>query len=186
MKLAVSLLILAVAAFGAAPQAHTHKSSGKTHTHKSGKTHTHKAHDHGAAELNIALEGNGAQIELHAPAMSIVGFEHVAASAADKKKQADALEKLKASIGQIVVFDAAVGCKITPKSVGVEQEEEDHAEVDADFSVACAKPLAGTKVSFGLTKVYPGITGVKVQAVGSAGSTGAEIKSDKGTVTLPR
>jgi hypothetical protein len=183
MNHATSLLLIAAIAASGIGFAQTQSKGGKAHSH-SGKTH--KAHDHSAAELNIAVEGNGAVLEMHAPATPIVGFEHVPSSAADKKKQADALAKLKASIGQMVIFDPAAGCKITPKSVEVHQEEEDHAEVDADFAVSCAKPLAGTKVSFGLTKVYAGLTNVKVQAVGASGSTGADIKSDKGVVTLPR
>lgn len=155
---------------------------GKPHTHAK----TQKAHDHGAAEINIAVEGSKADIELHTPAMGIVGFEYMAKSAADKKKQADALAKVKASIGQIVVFDPSLGCKISAKDVQVVQEEEDHAEVDGDFQAVCAKPLAGAKVTFGLTKAFPALTSVKVQAVGTSGSTGAEIKNDRGTITLPR
>ncbi len=50
----------------------------------------------------------------------------------------------------MVVFDPAAGCKISAKSVEVEQEEPDHAEIDADFHATCAKPLAGTKVTFGV------------------------------------
>ncbi|MDX2180032.1 MAG: DUF2796 domain-containing protein [Bryobacteraceae bacterium] len=160
---------------------------GKKHSHdKKGHGHSHGAHTHDTAEINIAVDGVKGDIELHVPGMGVVGFEHIATTAADKKKQADALSGLKGKIGQIVVFDAAAGCKITPKSVEVEQEEEDHSHVDADFAVSCAKPLGGTKVTFGMTKAYPSITTVKVQVIGATGSTGAEIKNDKGSVTLSK
>jgi hypothetical protein len=159
------------------------------HDHKKSEKHSHgksqKAHDHGAAELNIAIEGTKAEIELHAPAMGIVGFEYVPSTAADKKKQADALAALKNNISKVVIFDPALGCKITAKSVDINQEEPDHAEVDGDFQVVCAKPLAGSKVSFGMTKTYPAYATLRVQAVGASGQAGAEIKSDKGTLTLP-
>ncbi len=155
---------------------------GHKHTHK----HGHKSHDHGAAEVNLAVEGKKVDIEFHSPATAVVGFEYVPTSAADKKKQADALATLKANISKMIVFDAAAGCKITPKSVEVDQSEPDHAEIDADFTATCAQPPAGTKVSFGVSKIYPGIEKVKVQAIGSSGSTGAEISKDKGTVTLPK
>ena len=36
----------------------------------------HKAHTHGAAELNLAYEGGALEVELEAPAMSLLGFEH--------------------------------------------------------------------------------------------------------------
>jgi hypothetical protein len=159
---------------------------GKKHSHSHDKKGGHGAHSHDAAEINIAVDGKKGDIELQVPSMGVVGFEHMATAAADKKKQADALNGLKAKIAQIVVFDAAAGCKITPKKVEIVQEEEDHAHIDADFEVACAQPLGGTKVAFGLTKAYPGITTVKVQVIGASGSTGAEIKNDKGSVTLSK
>lgn len=76
--------------------------------------------------------------------------------------------------------------RCTEAKTEVEQEEEDHAEVDGDFKFSCAQPLAGTKVSFGLAKAYPSITSAKVQVVAGGGSTGAEIKADRGSVTIPR
>jgi len=161
-----------------------HSHGKKEHGH--GKGHSHGAHSHDTAEINIAVDGTKGDIELHVPAMGVVGFEHVATTAADKKKQADALAGLKAKISQIVLLDAAAGCKISPKTVEIEQEEEDHAHVDADFSVSCAKPLGGTKATFAMTRAYPSITTVKVQVVGATGSTGAEIKNDKGFVTLSK
>lgn len=147
---------------------------------------TQKAHEHGSAQIDIAVEGKTADIELHLPAMGVVGFEYVPKTAADKKKQADALAGLKANISKIVVFDPAAKCTIAPNKVEVEQEEPDHAEIDGDFHATCAQPLAGSKISFGLTKAYPSVSTVKVQVVAGAGSTGAEIRNDQGSVTVPR
>jgi uncharacterized protein YfcZ (UPF0381/DUF406 family) len=175
MRFLTMLLVLTLAA------AHDKKGAAK-HTHSK----TQKAHDHGAAEINIAVEGKTAQVEIHAPAMGVVGFEYIPTTAADKKKQADALAKLKANAASIVMFDAAAGCKVSAANAKVEQEEADHAEVDADFNFACAQPLAGTKISFGMTKAYPAFASVKVQVIGASGQAGAEIKSDKGFVAVPK
>jgi hypothetical protein len=171
------IAILAFAVFGFADDKKGHK-----HSHSK----TQKAHDHGAAEINLAVEGKTVDIEFHAPAQAIVGFEYVPTSAADKKKQADAIAGLKANISKMVIFDPKLGCAIAAESVEIENPEPDHAEVDGDFKATCAQSPAGSKVSFGVTKAYPGLTTVKVQAVGKSGSAGAEIKSDKGTVTLPQ
>lgn len=154
--------------------------------HKHSHSKTQKSHDHGAADINLAVEGKKVAIEFHAPAQAIVGFEYVPTTAADKKKQADALAGLKANIAKMVIFDPKLGCTIAAKSVEVENPEPDHAEIDGDFSATCAQSPAGSKVSFGVSKAYPGIAIVKVQAVGASGSAGAEIKADKGTVTLPQ
>ncbi len=179
MRILSCFLILSVALF-----ADDKKGAKESHSHSQSKTQ--KAHDHGAAEINFAVEGKTVDIEFHAPAMAIVGFEYVPTTAADKKKQADALAALKANFSKMVIFDPALGCRMEAKSVEVENPEPDHAEIDADFSATCAKTPAGTKVAFAVTKAYAGIAAITVQAVGAAGSTGAEIKSDKGTVTLPK
>lgn len=157
---------------------------GKKHEHQHSKTKG--AHEHGTAQINLAVEGKVVDIELHVPAMGIVGFERIATSAADKKKQSDALAKLKANIAQIVIFEPAMACNISVKKIEIEQEKPDHAEVDGDFTAICAQYAGGTKVLFGLTKFFPAIHAVKVQAVGSTGSNGAEIQNDSGTLVLPK
>lgn len=60
----------------------------------------------------------------------------------------------------------------------------EHREVHGTFSVACDKPLAGTRVQFGVSKVFREIQEIKVQVVGDSGQSGATIKKDKGDVKL--
>ena len=55
----------------------------------------HEAHEHGAANLNIAVEGSNLYIELNSPAANIVGFEHRPKTKKQKAAVADALERLK-------------------------------------------------------------------------------------------
>ncbi len=164
----------------------------KNHDHDHHHDHNHKhsktqgAHEHGVARIDLAVEGKKIEIEFHVPAMGITGFEHVATSAADKKKQQDALAKLRSNIGTIIAFDSAAGCKIAIKELEVDQHEPDHADVEGHFEANCSRKPAGTRVSFGLTRFFPAIETVKVQAVGTEGSTGAEVKNNTGTITLPK
>src|SRR5690606_8832114 len=145
----------------------------KKHDHNHGHKHSHsktqKAHDHSAVQLDIAVDGKSADFELHSAAMGIIGFEHVPSSAADKKKQADALAALRANFARMVSFDASAGCKITVKTVEMEQEEPDHAEIHAHFVADCSKNLAGQKVNFDFSKHYPAFSSVKVQVVANNG-----------------
>jgi len=180
-----SLSVLLAVAISWGLSAQDKKGASKPTSHQHG-THSQKAHDHGAAEINIAVDGKTAEVEIHAPAMGIVGFEYIPTSAADKKKQADALAAFKANAARMVLFDAAAGCKVGGSEVEVRQEEADHAEVHGEFKFSCAQPLAGTKVQFGMTRLYPAYTAVKVQVVGANGQAGAEIKSDKGFVIIPK
>jgi hypothetical protein len=163
----------------------------------------HEAHVHGIAEINIAVEGTKATVEFRAPAESVMGFEHEAKTESDNKKRDAALEQLRTKKDQMVVFDPKLGCKSSDiKTAIVEEKGEgtkaqpskdaqkdqkksgEHREVRGTFSVACDKPLAGTRVKFGVYKVFPEIQEIKVQVLGDSGQSGGTIKKDKGDVKL--
>jgi Protein of unknown function (DUF2796) len=163
----------------------------------------HDAHVHGVAEINIAVEGAKATVEFRAPAESVMGFEHEAKSESDKKKRDAALEQLRAKGSQMVVFDPKLGCKSSDMKTAIVEAKGDsakaqagkdahedqkksgeHREVHGTFSVACDKPLAGSRVKFGVSKVFRDIQEIKVQVVGDSGQSGATIKRDKGDIKL--
>ena len=163
----------------------------------------HDAHVHGVAEINIAVEGTKATVEFRAPAESVMGFEHEAKSESDKKKRDAALEQLRAKGGHMVVFDLKLGCKSSDMKTAIVEARADstkahaskdahkdqkksgeHREVHGTFSVACDKPLAGSRVRFGVSKVFRDIQEIKVQVLGDSGQSGATIKKDKGDVKL--
>jgi Protein of unknown function (DUF2796) len=154
-----------------------------------------EAHVHGVAEINIAVEGSKADIEFRSPAESVMGFEHEAKSESDKKKREAALRTLQNKMNQMVLFDPKLRCKFSePKTTVVEEKEErskeqsgktgEHREVRATSSVRCDKPLAGSRVTFGVTKVFPEIYEVKVQVLSDTKQSGATIKKDQGDVRL--
>ncbi|HBS79991.1 MAG TPA: DUF2796 domain-containing protein, partial [Pseudomonas sp.] len=69
------------------------------------------AHEHGAAELDAALDGSTLEVELRSPAMNLVGFEHAPSSEADKRKVADARKQLEQPNG-LFGLPAAAGCTL--------------------------------------------------------------------------
>jgi hypothetical protein len=164
----------------------------------------HEAHAHGIAEINIAVDGSKADVEFRAPAENVMGFEHEAKSESDKKKRDAALRTVQTKMSQMVVFDAKLGCKFSDvNTVLVEEKGEshktqpskdthahkdqkktaEHREVRATASVACDKPLAGSRARFGVHKTFPTIHEIKVQVLG-AKQSGATIKKDQGEVSL--
>jgi Protein of unknown function (DUF2796) len=162
-----------------------------------------EAHVHGVAEINIAVEGSKADVEFRAPAENVVGFEHEAKSDSDKKKRDAALEQLRTKMNQMVVFDSKLRCKSSEIKTAIVEEKEgqtkaqagkdvhkeqkksgEHSEVRGTFSVACDKPLAGSRVRFGVSKVFREIQEIKVQVVSDSGQSGATIKKDQGDVRL--
>jgi hypothetical protein len=60
----------------------------------------------------------------------------------------------------------------------------EHREVHAEFAVVCEKPLTGSQVRFGVTKVFPKIGQIQVQVLSDNKQTSAVIKGDKGSVRL--
>lgn len=150
------------------------------------KRHLHGAHVHGSAKLNLAVEERTATIEFESPAESIIGFEHKAKTAAEQQKQASALDLLQNKIGSMVIFEAALGCRLSPTSLDVVQQAQEHAEVHGIFAVSCDRPLAGSKIRFGFTKTFPAIQTVAVQVVAPTEQVGATITRDRGDVEVPR
>jgi hypothetical protein len=163
----------------------------------------HDAHVHGTAEINIAVEGVKATVEFRAPAESVMGFEHEAKSESDKKKHDTALEQLRSKRDQMILFDPKLGCKSSDMKTSIVEEKGDymkappgkdarkdqtksgeHREVHGTFSVACDKPLAGSRVRFGVSKVFRDIQEIKVQVLGDSGQSGGTIKRDQGDIKL--
>jgi hypothetical protein len=88
------------------------------------------AHVHGVSHLQIAVEGARVEIELRSPGADIVGFEHAAASDADKAAQEKALERLREPAA---LFGLAGCTAVEVKAhVGAEGREHDEDAHDAD------------------------------------------------------
>ena len=79
------------------------------------------AHVHGFAEINLAIDNEELQIELVAPADSIVGFEYDPTTATERKAVADAIALLR-NPEKLFALPASAGCKLH------EVEAERHAD----------------------------------------------------------
>jgi Protein of unknown function (DUF2796) len=175
-------------------------------SHEHGKGHG--AHEHGAGKLNILAEGNKLTAKFEVPSESIYGFEYEPKTEADKKKREAGGEKFKSSIDKMIILDAKLGCKFNVTKLDLHAKEADddgektkkpvtskeikaqakrdaeHSETHAEAVAECTAPLAGTKVSFGFSKVFPKLRRVNVQAISGEKQSGAEVVKDKGSVDL--
>lgn len=163
-----------------------------------------QAHEHGVAEVGIALEGSGAQIEFTAPGSAIMGFEHEAKTAADKKKMADAFAKFKASTAAMFAFDTALGCAVRTMQIGIAEEHDHdhgtgdaghkhedghdhgHADVRAIIDVKCKSNPKGSTLRFAVKTAFPEVSTLRVQVVGDDFQTGAELKGGRNSIRLAR
>ena len=80
------------------------------------------AHVHGIATLNLAMEGDELEIEFVSPAGNIVGFEHEAVTAAERRAIRDAIEQLRKG-NELFDLPLAASC-----SLRVAEVEHDHGE----------------------------------------------------------
>lgn len=119
----------------------------------------HKAHEHGAAKLNIALDGNSLEIEIDSPAHDFVGFEHLPKSNAEKQAVQKAYDIL-VEPKNILNLPTAAECKTVKVNVTegyvfaelIKHKNADtnkgHSDIGITYTLTCAKPenLKGTKV----------------------------------------
>jgi len=144
---------------------------------------THKAHVHGAASLDLAIEGRTLTAIFESPADAIMGFEHAAKTPAEIKKRDEALAKLKARFAEMLLLPATAQCAWKPGKAEVHIHGS-HADVEAEFTAECKGPLNRGEIRFAFSKVFPEIHELKVQLIAPGQQTGATIKHDKGTVKL--
>jgi hypothetical protein len=160
-----------------------------------------EGHAHGVAEINIVVEGKKIVVEFRTPTEGVMGFEHEAKSDAEKKKRDAAMKLVNDRFNELVVFDKKFGCQSQAGKVAIVQSDSsdgkdkkhgqadhkksaEHREVRATHNFECQKDPVGSRVRFGVTKVFPEIQEIKVQVLSDAKQSGATIKKDKGDVGL--
>lgn len=79
------------------------------------------AHVHGHGTLNIAVEDKSISMELEAPGMDIVGFEHAATSDA-QKQMVDEAKMILQRVLEVFPVPEAAGCTVASVDVAVEAE----------------------------------------------------------------
>ena len=193
LALPFALLPLAVAQ---AAQAHDHE-------HEHGSL---GAHEHGVARLNAVLDGQTLELELESPAMNLVGFEHVATSAADKAKVAAARKQLENPLA-LFNLPKAAGCVISTQELnsplfgdkpeadhddddhdddakdGAHEHHHDHSEIHAHYQFTCATPTAlGNLDLTQVFKTFPATQKIQVQLIGPSGQQGVDATATAATL----
>ena len=92
--------------------------------------HTHGAHEHGAAELTVALDGQALVIELISPLDNLVGFEHAPANDTQRAALAEA-GRLLSDAEAMFALPVAAACRF------------EHADIESPWPMAAVAPAAG-------------------------------------------
>jgi Protein of unknown function (DUF2796) len=166
------------------------------------------AHEHGHSVLNIAIEGDRIEMELMAPGMDIVGFEHAAETDEHKAAVAQAEAILRDPLALFVLPDDA-GCSIETAAVELEAEdehkgehggdhakeehaeegehegehaehegEESHTEFHAEYAITCDSPDDLGTIEFVFFERFPGAEEIEVTVITENGQTRYEVERD--------
>jgi len=152
-------------------------------------------HVHGHGTLAIAFEANNVQMELTAPGMDIVGFEHEAETDEQKKAVEAALDELKDPL-KFFAFPDAAGCKVVaadvkiveeeheehdaaPTSEGAAAAEDHHDEFRAAYTLACTDAALVTRIDFPFFDRFTGSEELDVTIIDAKGQTAFEVSREK-------
>jgi Protein of unknown function (DUF2796) len=164
------------------------------------------AHEHGHSVLNIAIEGDRIEMELMAPGMDIVGFEHAAETDEQKAALAEAEANLSDPLA-LFVLPVEAGCGIETAAVELEAEnehegehgeehaEEEHAEegehaqehteheggashteFHAEYAIICDSPENLGTIEFAFFERFSGAEEIEVTVITEDGQTRYEVE----------
>ena len=197
MRRLLLALPFALLPFAAIAAEHSHEHD---HEHDHAEHGSLDAHEHGAAQLNVVLDGKMLHLQLDSPAMNLVGFEHAAKSDADKAKVAAARSQL--AQPQVLFGLNAGDCNISKQEVesplfakhadshGHKHEHEkshdsEHSDIHAHYSLDCQKPEDLQQLDLGeLFKRFPATEKIQVQLIGPNGQQGLELTPAQPTLSF--
>lgn len=150
----------------------------QAHDHEHAEHGSLGAHEHGVANLNIALDGKQLEVQLESPAMNLVGFEHAARSEADKTQLENAKRELEKPLALFAL--SSKDCRNTrielhsplfDDDAHEHQHSHDHSEIHAHYQFECINELKQLSLAE-LFKRFPATEKVQVQLIGPAGQQG--------------
>lgn len=165
------------------------------------------AHVHGQGTLNVAIEGSSVEMELIAPGMDLVGFEHPATSDDQKAKVAKATAVLTDALS-VFKLPAAAGCKVDAAKVesrkeehhdgdhdddddhdhdhdhGAKDEHAGHSEFHATYKLTCQTPESLTAMETSYFASFAGAQALNVNVTSSKGQTQVQLTRERTTLDL--
>ena len=135
-----------------------------------------EAHEHGVAQMNVAVEGDNLYIEFSSPAANIVGFEHHPATHKQKQAVKAAIEKLKAgdklfklpsnAQGKLVksVVHTDIVNEPAPHSEaghdaehGKHHDHDRHSDFKAEYRFVCKRPENLKRIEVMVFRLFPAV-----------------------------
>ena len=139
----------------------------------------HAAHSHGVGNLELVVQGSSVKASFEIPMESLLGFEHLPRTPAQKKAMAD-LQTATAQASYFITLPAAADCQ--PKSLQVnadmfKAQKSEHSDLDVALEFSCAQPSALKQLDIPLFKKHPRLSSLKVDMVSPKGQASVTLKA---------
>ncbi|MBR9883136.1 MAG: DUF2796 domain-containing protein [Oceanospirillales bacterium] len=147
-------------------------------------------HVHGAAELQVVLDGQLLSLSLQSPAYNLVGFEHAPKTEEEKAMLAELDTTMRSPSNWIKLPDAA-GCALDHAEVGQHEEMtlndhddehshdhdhdhengsnaehmDEHMDLSFDYRLTCRSPQAIESATVTLFERYPALESIEAQII---------------------
>ena len=161
----------------------------------------HEAHVHGVGKLDVALDGNTLSMHLDSPLVNLIGFEHAATSTKDRQAAQDMAKTLRDAAKVFVTSTAAsctvsqvklVSSAIAPALLGeapaaksaAHDDQDGHADLDADFVFQCAAPAQLRQIDVKLFEAFKGFVSIDVQLVTAKRQGAAKLTPSSSVISL--
>lgn len=155
------------------------------------------SHEHGAAQMGIAVEGQSLHVNFTSPAMNIIGFERMAESTLENEMVAEAIGVFQ-NPSALFSFEGTA-CDVSDVSVhaeGVLPEENEthggaedsdhkgHAEFDVTYVFTCGNLDDMTGMTLNFFDVWPGIEEVETVYLGNTQTKSFELTASSNRLDL--
>lgn len=141
--------------------------------------HEHAGHSHGQGQLELVVQGGAVKANFEIPMESLLGFEHLPKTAAQKKAMAD----LQAAVTQpdyVLGLPKAAACEL--KSVEAQSDmflgqKSTHSDLDLSMTFTCSQPAELKQIEFPIFKKHPRLKSLKVDMLTPKGQGATTVKT---------
>jgi hypothetical protein len=157
----------------------------------------HSTHEHGAADLRVAIDGKALLIDFESPLDNLVGFEHAPRDQKQRNALANAEQTL-ARFDHLFELPAAAACTLqdvhlrSPWPEGDEQHKEHprhehgetHADMQATYHMECSQPQALKAMEVKLFDAFPQIHRIRAETATPHGQGSTSLSRSKRLLNL--
>ncbi|MCU1719335.1 DUF2796 domain-containing protein [Pseudomonas sp. 5P_3.1_Bac2] len=169
------------------------------------------AHEHGSAQLDVALDGPILEVQLHSPAMNLLGFEHAAQSAEDQATLSATHKQLEqplqlfglnggdCQVSQQQLYSPLFAAEDNDAAHAHKHEHEhehehaakgehgghEHSDIQANYRFTCKQPEQLKQLDLApLFKRFPATQKIQVQLIGPNGQQGKQLSAAEPTLSF--